>query len=147
MTVSAVRSRQVNPLTSAQNVAVAFGRSFISPRKVNLLAWSEPLARFVHSSASDICANEMPMRCRLCPRFGCRRGHRSKRGREFFPKTHRGSPPCRSGLADLREIDRDRVDVEARATGSGRRAPAGSRARKSRPANWRTFCKTRATRW
>ncbi len=114
MIVSAVRSRQVNPVTSAQTVAVASRRLVDSPRKVNLQARNEPPARSVRSSASDICASEIS---EAAP------GHipgsfvplivAGNTGADFSSKRVHVQLQTEPALADLREIDADRVEIEA----------------------------------
>ena len=114
MIVSAVRSRQVSPVTSAQMVAVASRRFVASPRKVNLQACNEPLARSVKSSASDICAREIS---EAVP------GHvpgsfvpvifAGNTGAEFSSKRIQGHLQAEPALADVGEVDADRIEVEA----------------------------------
>src|SRR5947207_7153026 len=59
MIASAVRLRQLSPVSSVQSDAVARPGSARFPRKVKLQAWSNPSTRSVNPSASEVCAREI----------------------------------------------------------------------------------------
>src|SRR5205823_11082362 len=85
MIASAVRLRQVSPVSSLQSDAVTRSGSARFPRKVKLPAWSKPLMRSANPKASEVCSREMSVAPPAIFQLECWERHSCEMVPRIFP--------------------------------------------------------------